>query len=87
MKELLKLRNSEEDLKADADFAVILGEKDKPFIYKRGDLTIAVNPKETGVSAKLGTDIGTKKTLFVIGEGTLEDGTVKLGAQSFVIFK
>ncbi len=87
LRKLLKLRNSEVDLKADADFEVILGEKDKPFIYKRGSLTIAVNPKETAVSAKLGTDIGTKKTLFSIGEGTYEDGTVKLGAQSFVIFK
>ncbi|MBR1508222.1 MAG: glycosylase [Eubacterium sp.] len=50
VKEILRIRHAEKSLNADADFEVILGEKDKPFIYRRGEIVIVVNPSEREMS-------------------------------------
>ena len=51
VRDILEIRHREESLSADADFEVILGMKDKPFIYRRGNVACIVNPSLGTVSA------------------------------------
>ncbi|MCD7817646.1 MAG: DUF3459 domain-containing protein [Lachnospiraceae bacterium] len=86
VKALLRLRHEEEDLQADADFEVIYAESGKlPFVYRRGDILIALNPSEEIVSAP--ADVGDRKLRFSIGSGKAEDGKVMLAPQSFLVLK
>ena len=41
---LLKLRHDEPDLQADGELKVLCAEKGRPFVYRRGNLTLALNP-------------------------------------------
>lgn len=83
VRDLLALRHREEDLQADAGFEVICSDKDSPFVYKRGDLTIAVNPscKEKAADIKVEGDV-----IYSIGSATLGDKLTLL-PQSFVVVK
>lgn len=83
VRDLLALRHREEDLQADAGFEVICSDKDSPFVYKRGDLTIAVNPscKEKAADIKVEGDV-----IYSIGSATLGDKLTLL-SQSFVVVK
>ena len=85
MRALLKLRHAEEDLQADAEFEPLCAEKGKPFVYRRGELVLAVNPSGEALSAEV--TAGDRKPLFVIGSADIEEGKVSLGAQSFVVLK
>ena len=85
VKAILALRHQEEDLQADAEFSVICSEPGLPFIYRRGDLILAVNP--AGSPASLKIDLFVSEVLYQIGEGAYADGTLSVGAQSFVVLK
>ncbi len=43
VRSLIALRRSEKELQADGSFEVLCDEKDRPFVYKRGSLTVALN--------------------------------------------
>ena len=56
----------------------------RPFAYKRGKLVCAVNPALDEAALPLDLRKGLKP-LFALGGGGIKDGTLYLGAQSFVI--
>ncbi|WP_026510244.1 alpha-amylase family glycosyl hydrolase [Butyrivibrio sp. LC3010] len=84
VKELLNLRHREEDLQADADFKVLCAEKNAPFVYKRGSLTIAVNPSDKEKTAAL-TVKGEK--IYSLGNAEIGEDKLTLSSQSFVVIR
>ena len=82
---LLKLRHGEEDLQADAPFEVICAEKDKPFVYRRGKLMVAVNP--SGDALNVQAPVAGKEPVFVLGCADVKGDVLTLSAQSFVVLK
>ena len=88
VRKILALRHDQEDLKADAPFAVLCSEEGRPFVYQRGNLILAVNPSVNAASADLSAVPGISEisgTVFEIGHGSLEGGTLTLEPQSFVV--
>ena len=85
MKEILALRHSKTDLHAGSDLQIICSEAGKPFVYRRGALTIAVNPDSN--EKELFLDLSGHSILWQIGTAGCEDGVLKVGGQSFVIFE
>ncbi len=86
VKSLLKLRHSETDLQADSDFeALYAREGENPFIYRRGNILIALNSSDKAVSAPV--DVSGKELLYSIGNGSSHDGNIFLDGQSFLMFK
>ena len=83
VKTLLALRHQCDDLQADAPFRLVCSEMNKPFIYRRGALTIALNPSGHEMEADPGTEVST--VLYQIGSCSLQRGLVSLGAQSFAV--
>ena len=91
------LRAQEEDLQADTPFEVLYDEDGgRPFVYRRGQIVIAVNPdgKEASVPlAKLAEKLKAadafeaSRILLQIGEGGVEDGQLRAGAQSFTVYR
>ena len=59
-----------------------------PFVYKRGNLIIAVNPSEKEVTAPLNGE-KTNEAIYKIGKGSVSGSgdSIVMGPQSFVIFK
>ncbi|MBQ6428369.1 MAG: glycosylase, partial [Oscillospiraceae bacterium] len=89
---VLALRHREKNLQADGEFIVLLGEKDAPFIYRRGELLLAVNPKGEQQAADLAAllekgDACPWQMLFSIGEVSLREGRLTMPAQSFAVLK
>lgn len=85
LRKVTKLRHENKDLQSVNNFEVIYAEKGKyPFIYRRGNFIIAVNPSWRQVSVPL-RQIG--KPVFKIGKSSLLDGSLTMQGQSFVIFK
>ena len=82
---LLKLRHSEADLQADGAYETVCAEKDKPFVYRRGNLLLAVNPSGEALSVK--ALVGDRKPLFTLGRAEIAGDVLTLGAQSFVALK
>ncbi|MBQ6359316.1 MAG: glycosylase [Clostridia bacterium] len=77
VKAILALRHRFPELQADGSLEVVHARKDDPLlVYKRGTLTLALNPSNKAVKTEL-----TSKPLFQIG--TYEKGV--LGACSFVV--
>jgi len=85
VKQLLALRHQEEDLQADAEFEVLYSGKDSAFVYRRGSLTIAVNPADHEMGAPV--DVREKKLLFAIGRGEAKAGELLLNPQSFLVWE
>ena len=83
VKELLALRHEQEDLQADASFEVVSSEPGRPFVYRRGNLMLAVNP--SGKEAELQPRGVTGRVLWQIGSVSFEEGVLALGAQSFAV--
>ena len=83
VKAILALRHAEADLQADADFEPLCAEKDRPFVYRRGGLKLAVNPdtKEAPIPYASG------ETLFAVGQVRGSDGQTVMGSQSFAVFR
>ena len=89
VRKIIALRHKEDDLKADGSFEVIYAEKETfPFVYKRGNLIIAVNPSEKEVTAPLNGEKA-NEAIYKIGEGSVSGSgdSIVMGPQSFVIFK
>lgn len=82
---LLKLRHSEADLQADGAYETVCAEKDKPFVYRRGNLLLAVNP--SGETLEVKAPVGDRKPLFTLGKAEIAGDVLTLGAQSFVALK
>ena len=82
---ILKLRHTEEDLQADAEFEVLCSEKGKPFVYRRGGLVLAVNP--SGEVCKANISVSGRKHVFTIGSAEIRADTITMGAQSFAVFR
>ena len=85
VKAVLALRHSIEDLQADAEFSVVCSEPGKPFVYRRGSLLLSVNPN--GQDAAVDLNEESRSVIFSIGTGSLEDGKLKAGPQSFLILR
>jgi len=86
VKSLTHLRLSEKSLCADGSFKVLFAQENSPLmVYSRDDLIVAVNPSVNAASCRL--DICDHKTIWSIGEGKLEDGSMMLKPQSFVVLK
>ncbi|MCD8103653.1 MAG: glycosylase [Lachnospiraceae bacterium] len=86
VKALLWLRHGEEDLQADADFEVIYAKSGRlPFIYRRGNILIALNPSGEIVSAPV--EAGERKLLFAIGGGKTDADRITLEPQSCLVLK
>ncbi|MCD8076496.1 MAG: DUF3459 domain-containing protein [Lachnospiraceae bacterium] len=85
---LLSLRHEQEDLQADAEFEVLYAESGKlPFVYRRGDLLLTLNPSAERVSAPVAVTGKEKKLLFSIGSGEINSGEITLEPQSFLVWK
>lgn len=82
---LLKLRHENEDLQADAAFAVVCADKGRPFAYRRGSLLLAVNP--SGEALALDGVAEGRQALFAIGETAIEGGRLSMGPQSFAVLR
>lgn len=94
VKELINLRHTYEDLQADAAFEKVYSEKGvRVLVYRRGDLLLAVNPGGEEISITTSSfsgnimDVIAKEPIYKLGEATLSDDKLVIGAQSFVVFK
>ena len=86
VKSLVKIRNSEDSLSGNSPFAVLYEDDNSSLlVYKRGELTVAVNPSWKETSACM--ELDTSKVMWSIGEGKYEDGLLRMKPQSFTIFK
>ena len=81
---LLSLRNTHEDLQADAPLRILCCEPGRPFIYRRGDMVLALNV--TGTSLRAAVPGQPLKPVYSLGTGSWEDGEIEVEAQSFVVF-
>ena len=85
VKALLALRHDRADLQADAEFEPLYAKKGAmPFVYRRGALTIAVNP--SGETVTVPSD-GQKSAIYSIGSGSWANGQIVLEPQSFVVLE
>ncbi|MBQ9345976.1 MAG: DUF3459 domain-containing protein, partial [Oscillibacter sp.] len=80
---VLALRHQEPDLQADGDFQVLCREAGKPFVYRRGNLLLAVNP--SGEKSSLAIAFEAHRTLLKIGGGGFDGGLLTLAPQSFLV--
>lgn len=84
VRKVLALRHANPELQAEPNFEVVYAEKDRfPFVFRRGNFQIAVNPSSRSAAAAVG---GTGKAVFKIGSCSLENGTLQMGGQSFAVF-
>ena len=80
---LLRLRHSLADLQADGPFAVVHAQDGCPLVYRRGSVTVAVNP--SGSEAATPADLR-GHVLFLIGDAPVRAGEAMLMApQSAVV--
>ncbi|WP_431803380.1 alpha-amylase family glycosyl hydrolase [Halobacillus andaensis] len=84
VKQLIELRHNYEDLQADAEFeAVWTKNNGYPFIYRRGQIYLAINPSQNIVSADFKIE---KDLIFSIGKVEALDEKISLQPQSFGVF-
>jgi maltose alpha-D-glucosyltransferase/alpha-amylase len=89
VKKLLCLRNGERDLQAQPNLEIIYAEKGKlPFIYRRGNFLIALNPGGEKTQKDL-SRLAIHKTeeVFTIGLCTIKDKVCVMEEQSFGIWR
>ena len=82
---LLKLRHDEPDLQADGELKVLCAEKGKPFVYRRGNLTLALNPSGEKLFAELDGEVS--EALYMLGKADVEGKRLAMGPQSFVVLR
>ncbi|WP_035768748.1 alpha-amylase family glycosyl hydrolase [Butyrivibrio sp. NC2002] len=88
VRDIIALRHKYEDLQADAEFKVVYAKKgERIFVYKRGDLLIAVNPGLKEVSAEIPAQDLKTNLIFKLGSADISSGNICLGAQSFAIWQ
>ena len=85
IKALTKIRHEYPDLHADSSFEVVYAEAEEfPFVFKRGNLYVAINPSEK----KAGVSVSAKREkIFEIGKTEIKDNSLIMEPQSFVILK
>ncbi len=85
-RKLNALRKAYRDLQADGDFEVIYAEEGQfPFVYRRGEFYIALNPSDTVTAVTLPKHA--YETIFQIGDCSLNENEISLSAQSFLLLK
>jgi len=89
---MIGVRHAHPEFAADAPFEVIVGRKDAPFVFMRGDLMVMVNPSEKPKNLDFvgmaGFDIGFDcRKLLGIGDVDFTGMSLYMGGQSFAIFK
>ena len=82
VKRILALRHEYEDLQADAPFEALLAGRGNPFVYRRGEMVIAVNPSASEADCVI-PELEGKEIIFRIGEVS---GNVHMGGGSFAVF-
>jgi len=93
VKALLRLRNNEDDLQAKANLEIIhapfANSGDRSFVFKRGSCVIAVNPGGNLVFVNYDKLTVNKNPslLYSIGDCSYENGIMRLGGQSFGVWK
>ena len=85
LRKVIDLRHSHEDLRADGDFEVVYAEKAAyPFIFKRGQFLIAVNPTDKEQTAPFDF---TATSVFAIGEACAKGKKLTMHPQSLAVMK
>jgi maltose alpha-D-glucosyltransferase/alpha-amylase len=83
VRDVIGLRHREKDLWADGGFEVIQGNPEhQTFVYKRGNLILAVNPSGKTESVKLEGNLG--EVLYRIGDGKASGSELTLNGPSFI---
>ena len=84
-KALTRIRHEYPDLHADSSFEVVYAEAEEfPFVFKRGNLYVAINPSEK----KAGVSVSAKREkIFEIGKTEIKENSLIMEPQSFVILK
>ena len=86
VKTLTSLRHQQKALQADGEFEVIYAEAGEfPFVFRRGELIIAVNPSDKKATASLPKNY--MSVIYKIGGIELKDASLHMQPQSFVILK
>lgn len=86
VRDLIRLRHETADLQAAGEFEVLYAEKGKfPFVYRRGSLTVAVNPSEE--QAPLPKQAQNKEIIYSVGETDAYQKEGKMAPQSFLVLK
>lgn len=85
VKRLIALHHEYTDLQADGSFEVVFAQKNQfPFVFKRGDLIVGINPSDKAVSLKLPVK---GEIIHKIGDVSFDGGELKMDAQTFVVIK
>ena len=82
---LLRLRHGEEQLQADAPLAFLCTDPDKPLLYKRGELLLALNP--SGGTLTVPAPVQGMRPIFTFGDAAPDGSALTMGPQSFVVMK
>jgi len=82
---LLKLRHAEADLQADGPLQVLCAEKGRPLVYRRGSLTLALNPSGEKLYADLEDEVS--HALYMLGKADANGRRLVMGPQSFVVMR
>ena len=85
VRRILALRTDHEDLQSDAKLTFICTEPDRPLVYQRGSLFVAINPR--GVKSSLKKELPIGEKLFEIGDAFYDKGELTLAPQSFGVYK
>ncbi len=85
IKKVISIRHQNKDLQSDGEFEVVYAEKGKyPFVFKRGDFLVAVNPTtdEQEISFEY-----TGESVFKIGNFEINNNKLTLKSQSLILIK
>ncbi|MBE5807844.1 MAG: glycosylase [Clostridiales bacterium] len=83
-KALLRLRGECADLQAKGSLEILAREAGKPFVYRRGALTLAINPAGECMEAPVEVS---GEIVYAIGAVSIADGKLAMGPQSFVVIR
>ena len=82
VRRLIALRHAHEVLQADADFEVLRAEAVPPFVYRRGNLILAINPSPE--AAKWSSDLlNGRYVIHAINGAVAANGQLLLPSRSF----
>ena len=85
VRDILELRHRFEDLQSDGAYETVVGEKDQPYVYRRGSLLMAVNPEGRSQCVMLPEAV--RQMVYRIGEASVTGECLQLPAQSFAVLK
>ena len=85
VKALLALRGAYEDLQADGDFEVLAADAGQPFVYRRGQIYLAVNPSGKTLEAPVRPE--GRHVIYAIGGCEAREDAIVMAPQSFAILE